>query len=56
MAVNPKAKKGFIEILNGNKKGEQIEILYFPPEYSFEKVTRLQRSPFLASKLLTCST
>ncbi|AGB49813.1 LysM domain-containing protein [Methanomethylovorans hollandica DSM 15978] len=37
MAVNPKAKKGFIEILNGNKKGEQIEILYFPPEYSFEK-------------------
>ncbi|NJD51981.1 MAG: LysM peptidoglycan-binding domain-containing protein [Candidatus Methanoperedens sp.] len=30
-------KKGFIKILDGNKKGKQIEILYFPPEYSLER-------------------
>lgn len=32
-----KLKKGFIKILNGEKKGKEIEILYFPPEYSIEK-------------------
>lgn len=30
-------KIGFIKILDGNKKGKQIEILYFPPEYSLER-------------------
>ncbi len=30
-------KKGFIEICGGEKKGEQIEILYYPTEYSIEK-------------------
>jgi hypothetical protein len=37
MAVNARQKKGFIQILSGIKKGEQIEILYFPSEYSIEK-------------------
>lgn len=37
MAVNPRPKKGFIEILSGTNEGKQIEILYFPPEYSVEK-------------------
>lgn len=32
-----KLKKGFIKILNGEKGGTEIEILYFPPEYSHEK-------------------
>lgn len=30
-------KKGFIKILEGGKKGKQIEILYFPPEYTMDK-------------------
>ncbi|CAG0986431.1 hypothetical protein METP2_02303 [Methanosarcinales archaeon] len=30
-------KIGFIKILDGNKKDKQIEILYFPPEYSMER-------------------
>ncbi|KAB2944599.1 MAG: LysM peptidoglycan-binding domain-containing protein [Candidatus Methanoperedens sp.] len=30
-------KIGFIKILDGNKKDKQIEILYFPPEYSLER-------------------
>jgi hypothetical protein len=30
-------KKGFIKILEGEKAGTEIEILYFPPEYSVEK-------------------
>ncbi len=37
MAITPKVKKGFIEILSGSNIGRQIEILYFPPEYSIEK-------------------
>ncbi len=37
MAVNAGPKKGFIEILSGKNKMQQIEILYFPPEYSIEK-------------------
>lgn len=37
MAINPRSKKGFIEILSGINIGRQIEILYFPPEYSIEK-------------------
>lgn len=37
MAVNARQKKGFIQILSGIKKDEQIEILYFPSEYSIEK-------------------
>ena len=37
MAINPRAKKGFIEILSGMNIGSQIEVLYFPPEYSIEK-------------------
>lgn len=32
-----KPKKGFIQILEGKQKNKQIEILYFPPEYSMEK-------------------
>jgi hypothetical protein len=30
-------KKGFIEVLAGQQKHKEIEILYFPPEYSVEK-------------------
>jgi nucleoid-associated protein YgaU len=33
--MNP--KKGFIKVLEGKQKEKEIEILYFPPEYSFEK-------------------
>ncbi|WP_406661831.1 LysM peptidoglycan-binding domain-containing protein [Methanolobus sp. ZRKC3] len=29
--------KAFIEVLDGEQKGERIEILYFPPEYTMEK-------------------
>ena len=32
-----KPKKGFIEVLNGKQKGKNIDILYFPTEYSMEK-------------------
>ena len=32
-----KPKKGFIEVLAGQQKHKEIEILYFPPEYSVEK-------------------
>jgi hypothetical protein len=32
-----KPKKGFIKILDGELKNQEIEILYFPPEYSVEK-------------------
>jgi hypothetical protein len=37
MTINPRSKKGFIGILSGINIGRQIEILYFPPEYSIEK-------------------
>lgn len=30
-------KKGFIKILKGENEGKEIDILYFPPEYSHEK-------------------
>ncbi len=30
-------KKGFIEILEGSKKGTKIEVLYFPTEYSIDR-------------------
>jgi nucleoid-associated protein YgaU len=32
-----KLKKGFIKVHEGEKQGTEIEILYFPPEYSIEK-------------------
>lgn len=32
-----KPKKGFIKILDGELKNQEIEILYFPSEYSVEK-------------------
>lgn len=32
-----KPKKGFIQVLAGQMKNTEIEILYFPPEYSVEK-------------------
>jgi len=32
-----KLRRGFIKICGGQKKNEQIEILYYPTEYSFEK-------------------
>ncbi|MFZ3167946.1 MAG: LysM peptidoglycan-binding domain-containing protein [Candidatus Methanoperedens sp.] len=32
-----KPKTGFIKVLNGQKINKEIEILYYPPEYSFEK-------------------
>ncbi|MCF6155901.1 MAG: LysM peptidoglycan-binding domain-containing protein [Candidatus Brocadia sp.] len=32
-----KPKKGFIRVLDGQQKDTEIEILYFPPEYSIEK-------------------
>jgi hypothetical protein len=35
--VRTETRKGFIMILEGNGAGEEIEILYFPPEYSMEK-------------------
>ncbi|MCC4769567.1 LysM peptidoglycan-binding domain-containing protein [Methanosarcina sp. DH2] len=36
--MKQKPKKGFIEIFRGGKgQPEQIEILYFPPEYSIDK-------------------
>lgn len=35
--MQPKTKKGLIRILNGKGAGTEIEILYFPPEYSYEK-------------------
>ncbi|MCE8427098.1 MAG: LysM peptidoglycan-binding domain-containing protein [Candidatus Methanoperedens sp.] len=38
--MKPEPKKGFIRILKGegaDKEGMGIEILYFPPEYSYEK-------------------
>jgi nucleoid-associated protein YgaU len=31
------SKKGFIQVLAGQMKDTEIEILYFPPEYSLEK-------------------
>lgn len=31
-----KTKKGFIKILEGQQKDKEIEILYYPPEYSME--------------------
>jgi hypothetical protein len=38
MAEEKKIKNGFIEVNRGNKKPtEQIEILYYPAEYSIEK-------------------
>jgi hypothetical protein len=30
-------KKGFIRVLEGENKDKEIDILYFPPEYSIEK-------------------
>jgi hypothetical protein len=30
-------KKGFIKVLEGENKNKEIDILYFPPEYSIEK-------------------
>jgi nucleoid-associated protein YgaU len=33
----PKPKKGFIKIMQGKFAGKQIDILYFPPEYTMEK-------------------
>ena len=36
-AKAPKTKKGFIEIREGKFAGDQIEILYFPTEYTIEK-------------------
>ncbi len=35
--MTQKPKKGFIEVFKGKDSGKQIEILYFPPEYSVEK-------------------
>ena len=35
--MEPKTKEGFIRILKGKGAGTQIQILYFPPEYSYEK-------------------
>ena len=35
--MQPKTKTGFIRILKGKGSGTEIQILYFPPEYSFEK-------------------
>ncbi len=38
--MEPKWKTGFIRILKGegaDKEGKGIQILYFPPEYSYEK-------------------
>lgn len=32
-----KPQKGFIQVLEGKQKSKQIEILYFPPEYTMEK-------------------
>lgn len=33
----PRTKRGFIKIMEGKFAGDQIEILYFPPEYTIEK-------------------
>jgi hypothetical protein len=35
--TNRKTKKGFIKICEGEDKDKEIEILYFPTEYSIEK-------------------
>lgn len=32
-----KKKKGFIKVLKGKKEGKEIEVLYYPSEYSMEK-------------------
>lgn len=37
MAGEIKTKKGFIKVCDGERKNEDIEILYFPTEYSVEK-------------------
>ena len=34
---NERGKKGFIKVLEGQKKGTEIQILYYPTEYSMEK-------------------
>lgn len=37
MDPEPKPKKGFIQILEGENAGTEIEIVYYPAEYSQEK-------------------
>ena len=43
--MEPKIKKGFIRILKGEGAGDQIEILYYPPEYSYEKTNSFSDIP-----------
>jgi hypothetical protein len=43
--MEPKTKTGFIKILKGEGAGNQIEILYYPPEYSYEKTNSFSDIP-----------